>query len=87
MSAELPGLKRRPGLTSWKVATQPESAGREMIFHDSHESYRKEVENGNEREKDKAKGIAATAWPPANTGSLGLERWSGSRQSVSNYRC
>ena len=45
-----------------------------MIFHNSYESYRTEVEEGNEREKDKAKGIAPTAWPPANAAELRLER-------------
>ena len=62
-------------MTSWKVATQPESAGREMIFHETYETYRTEVENGNEREKDKMRGISSTAWPPSNASGLGLERW------------
>lgn len=75
VSDQLPELKRRPGITSWKVATQPESAGREMIFHESYESYRGEVDSGNEREKDKSKGIGSTAWPPANAADLRLKRW------------
>jgi len=56
------------------VATQPESAGKEMIFHESYESYREQVKEGNERERDKLKGIATTAWAPGNVEELGLER-------------
>ena len=74
-SGQLPELSRQPGLSSWKVATQPESAGREMVFHGTYESYRKEAESGHEREKDKSKGLAESVWPPANAAELKLEYW------------
>jgi multisite-specific tRNA:(cytosine-C5)-methyltransferase len=68
---QLPGLKRRPGVSSWKVATRPDE---ELMWHDSYESYRARVDEGLEREKDKDKGLPRTVWAPANAAELGLER-------------
>lgn len=46
-----------------------------MKWHDTYEEYRKAVDAGEEREKDKTKGLAQTCWPPANAAELNLERW------------
>ncbi|ORY27062.1 S-adenosyl-L-methionine-dependent methyltransferase [Naematelia encephala] len=73
-STRLPDLKRRPGLTSWKVATQPESTGRTLKYHETYETYRAWVDEGNEREKDKMRGLAKTLWAPDNVTELGLEK-------------
>lgn len=73
VAEQLPNLKRRPGITTWKVGTRPQ--GKEARFHESFESYRESVDAGNESEKDKDKGVPKTVWPPANAGELNLERW------------
>ena len=80
VSAQIPELKRRPGITSWKVATQaPTAEGKKLIWHESHETYMKQVEeslkDADEEEKKKKKPMAASAWPPANANELNLERW------------
>ncbi|WVQ84199.1 hypothetical protein IAT38_006350 [Cryptococcus sp. DSM 104549] len=73
VSSELPELKRRPGMTNWKVATQPVPKG-EIMWLESFEEYRKAVEEGKVKENDKGKGLPSTLWPPANAGELGLEK-------------
>jgi multisite-specific tRNA:(cytosine-C5)-methyltransferase len=77
VASRLPELKRRQGLTKWKLATQPEGRGgeRQLRWHETYEEYRKAVDGGEEREKDKLKGLASTCWPPANAAELNLERW------------
>jgi len=72
VSDHLPALKRRKGMTHWKVATQSQKG---LVFHDSFKEYRAAVERGEEREKDKTKGLGKGCWPPANAVELGLERW------------
>jgi multisite-specific tRNA:(cytosine-C5)-methyltransferase len=74
VSADFPELKRRPGLTSWKVATQPEGKDTDLFWHESFESYRKRADAGEEREKDKMKGIPETVWAPTNIADLGMEK-------------
>ncbi|WVR04516.1 hypothetical protein IAU60_001520 [Kwoniella sp. DSM 27419] len=74
VSSQLPELKRRSGMTKWKVATQPESNGRALTWYESFEEYRKAVDAGKERENDRGKGLPASLWPPANATELGLER-------------
>ncbi|WOO79748.1 Multisite-specific tRNA:(cytosine-C(5))-methyltransferase trm4b [Vanrija pseudolonga] len=71
VSDKLPNLKRRPGITTWKVASHPDGKN---IYHETYEAYRAAVEAGEERDKDKDKGIPKTVWPPANATELGLER-------------
>lgn len=75
VSDQLPNLKRRPGMSSWLVATQPEQTQRQLKWHSSYDAYRAWVDEGNERYQDKAKGLASTVWAPENAGELGLERW------------
>ncbi|KAK4686597.1 hypothetical protein P7C73_g3530, partial [Tremellales sp. Uapishka_1] len=74
VSDRLPNLKRREGMTTWKVATQPESADRKMRFYESFKDYREAVDNNEEREKDKSKGLASTCWPDEKNSELGLEK-------------
>lgn len=71
VSKELSGLKRHPGITTWKVATRPED---KLVYYDTFQDYRAAVDAGQEREKDKDKGLPKTIWPPANAGELNLER-------------
>jgi len=80
VSDHLPELKRRPGITSWKVATQaPTAEGKKLMWHESHESYMVQVEealkDADEDEKKKKKPLPPSAWPPANANELNLERW------------
>lgn len=74
VSADFPELKRRPGLTSWKVATQPNGKEADLVWHDSYDAYREKADAGLERERDRDKGIPSTIWPPANASELGLEK-------------
>ncbi|KAK8846869.1 hypothetical protein IAR55_005959 [Kwoniella newhampshirensis] len=74
VSSQLPNLKRRPGKTSWKVGTQPDTqTSKEIVWYESFEEYRKAVDSGIEKEKDRGKGLPSTLWPPANVAELGLE--------------
>lgn len=57
----LPNLKRRPGLTTWKVAAR---GGKDKPL-----SWQGDVAEGN------AKDLAETLWPPSNATELGLEKW------------
>ncbi|KAI9346016.1 cytosine(34)-C(5)-methyltransferase-like protein [Zopfochytrium polystomum] len=59
VSSELPGLKRNPGMTSWKVM---DSRGE---FHDSYDTVDEAL---------KQKKIPATLFPPKNAKELGLEK-------------
>jgi hypothetical protein len=61
-------------MTSWKVATQPGGKDTELVWHESFEDYRKRASAGEEREKDKAKGIPETVWAPKNIGDIGMEK-------------
>lgn len=77
---QLPELKRRPGLTKWKVATQTSSSeGKKLVWHDTFEEYEKVYEEqfgaADEKDKDKKRPLPSTAWPPANATELGLEHW------------
>lgn len=74
VSTDFPELKRRPGITSWKVATQPGGKDGDLVWQDSFESYRARADAGQEREKDRDKGLPRTVWPPANAAELGLEK-------------
>lgn len=75
VSLNLPELVRRPGRASWKVATQPDGKNGPLVWQENFEEYRKRADEGSEREQDKFKGLAETAWPPANAKDLGLEKW------------
>ena len=76
VARSLPELKRRPGMSAWKVATQaPISEGRKLVWHESHAEYMKAVDALPEAERENKKPLPATAWPPANAGELNLERW------------
>jgi hypothetical protein len=77
VSSYLPALKRRKGLTHWKVATQPEGSKGPIVYHESYESYCVRVDKGEERERDKDRGkrLPASTWPPSNAEALGLENW------------
>jgi hypothetical protein len=61
-------------MTSWKVATQPGGKDTELVWHEDFESYRSKAEAGEERQKDKAKGIPETVWAPKNIHDLGMEK-------------
>jgi multisite-specific tRNA:(cytosine-C5)-methyltransferase len=74
VSADYPELKRRPGMTSWKVATQPAGKDTDLAWHESFQSYRKRADAGDERDKDKMKGIPETVWAPENIAELGMEK-------------
>ena len=74
VAADFPELKRRPGITSWKVATQPNGKESDLIWHESFEKYRESVDSGKEREKDRAKGLSSSVWAPGNVSELGLEK-------------
>lgn len=83
MSSQLPELKRRPGITHWKVATQASAAeGKKLVWHESYESYKEQIdahykkmeEAGGDQEKKRP--LPPSAWPPANASELGLEKWS-----------
>ncbi|EIW68806.1 hypothetical protein TREMEDRAFT_44583 [Tremella mesenterica DSM 1558] len=74
VSTHLPGLLRRAGVSSWKVATQPKSGERKIAWHENYESYREAVEAGKERDKDIKKGLSRSVWPPENVNELNLER-------------
>jgi multisite-specific tRNA:(cytosine-C5)-methyltransferase len=74
VSADYPELKRRPGMTSWKVATQPAGKDTDLVWHESFQSYRKRADAGDERDKDKMKGIPETVWAPENIAELGMEK-------------
>lgn len=80
MSSQLPELKRRPGLTSWKVATQANAeGGKKLVWHESYETYKKSVdevlESASDAEKEKKRVLPASCWPPANAKELNLEYW------------
>jgi multisite-specific tRNA:(cytosine-C5)-methyltransferase len=82
VSDHLPELKRRPGLTSWKVATQApasQDADKPLIWHDTFEEYEKKIEEAlteaEQNDKDKKRPLPASLWPPANANELNLERW------------
>jgi multisite-specific tRNA:(cytosine-C5)-methyltransferase len=77
VSDHLPLLKRRKGITSWKVATQPEGSQGPLVYHESYAAYRERVESGEERERDRdpKRGLPETIWAPENVAELGLERW------------
>lgn len=74
VSSDFPELKRRPGITSWKVATQPGGKESDLTWHDSFEKYRESVDSGKEREKDRTKGLSSSVWAPENVAELGLEK-------------
>ncbi|BEJ02785.1 hypothetical protein CcaverHIS631_0705800 [Cutaneotrichosporon cavernicola] len=72
VSDKLPGLKRRPGITSWKVGTNGPDG---TVYHESYEAYKvARDETPNEEEKGKKKELASTLWAPDNATELGLER-------------
>jgi multisite-specific tRNA:(cytosine-C5)-methyltransferase len=83
-SVVLPNLKRRKGLSSWKVASH-ERESKELLWWDTEEAYKTYFENlpsvdqsGKGRKAAKAsqpKEIPGTCWTPANAGELGLEGW------------
>ena len=64
VSARLPGLIRRPGLTSWKVAID-----KNLTLASSWSSYLSTL-----TEPDKA-GLSRSLFPPENANELHLERW------------
>nr|XP_019005307.1 multisite-specific tRNA:(cytosine-C5)-methyltransferase [Kwoniella mangroviensis CBS 8507]OCF68768.1 multisite-specific tRNA:(cytosine-C5)-methyltransferase [Kwoniella mangroviensis CBS 8507] len=74
VSSQLPKLKRRPGISSWKVGSQPQSNGRKLVWYDSFEDYKEAIKRGDEKENDKGKGLPKTLWPPANAAELNLDR-------------
>lgn len=74
VSNDFPELKRRPGITSWKVATQPNGKESDLNWHDTFEQYRESVDSGKERERDRDKGLSKTVWAPENVAELGLEK-------------
>ena len=70
VSSDLPALRRRPGLTAWKVATG--SKGTAIRWHETHASYMVSVEEGEERA---GKPLPDTLWAPADAPEIGLEKW------------
>ena len=75
-SSALPNLKRRPGISTWKIATQSareEDGTRPIVWHDSYEAYT--AQQSEEEKRDKGKSLPETAWAPANAADLGLEKW------------
>jgi multisite-specific tRNA:(cytosine-C5)-methyltransferase len=76
-SAALPDLKRRPGISSWKVASQTArnvDETRPIVWHENYETYLGTLSE-EEREKDKGRSLPESAWAPANAAELGLEKW------------
>ncbi|WRT64898.1 uncharacterized protein IL334_001837 [Kwoniella shivajii] len=71
VSSQLPELKRRQGLASWKVGT---SKGEKVNWYETFEDYRAAIENGEEKENDRGKGLPKSLWPPTNATELNLER-------------
>lgn len=72
VSKELPELKRRPGITAWKVGTNSPAG---TVYHESYEAYKTSLEEAeNDERKKEKKELASTLWPPANAGELNLER-------------
>jgi multisite-specific tRNA:(cytosine-C5)-methyltransferase len=71
VSDKLPGLKRRPGITSWKVGTNGLEG---TIYHESYETYMATREGLTDEEKRQKKELASTLWAPENAGELNLER-------------
>lgn len=63
VSERLPGLKRRPGMTTWKVYDK------DMVEL----SDRPDAESGG---KKQSKGPAITCWPMGNEKEKNLDRWS-----------
>ncbi|WWC87043.1 uncharacterized protein L201_001928 [Kwoniella dendrophila CBS 6074] len=74
VSSELPELKRRPGLSTWKVGSQPAVKDRQLVWYETFEQYKEAIKNGEEKANDRGKGLPKTLWPPANAGELNLER-------------
>ncbi|ORX34458.1 S-adenosyl-L-methionine-dependent methyltransferase [Kockovaella imperatae] len=72
-SGLLPNLKRRPGLSSWKVATQTSGAEKQIVWQDSFEAYESYVKDLPESDREKTRSWSSTLWPPANAEELGLE--------------
>lgn len=73
VSNALPGLKRREGVTAWKVGTNSPDG---TVYHESYDTYKTSLEeagNSDERRREK-KELASTLWAPDNAGELGLER-------------
>lgn len=75
----LPHLKRRPGLSRWKIASQKPGT-KELVWHDSAEAYQtygeqwKKEQAGRKKVKGEGiKEIAETCWPPTGAETLGLE--------------
>lgn len=71
VSDKLPELKRRPGISEWKVATRDRDE--KVKWHESHDAYEAyRAESGSER--DNKSPLPSTCWAPANAGELHLER-------------
>jgi multisite-specific tRNA:(cytosine-C5)-methyltransferase len=71
----LPNLKRRPGKTSWKVASQSSlNNERKINWHESYAEYQAAVDALPEGDKEKGKMLASTLWAPENAAELGLDR-------------
>ena len=82
VSDHLPELKRRPGMTSWKVATYATAeAGSEktLTWHETFKGYEEKFEaaltEAEKKNKDRKKPLPESLWPPANAEELNLERW------------
>lgn len=70
----LPNLKRRPGLTTWKVAAR--GYGKEPGL-----DWQPEVAEDNKKD------LVHTLWPPKNATELGLEKWSVAPRRQIHWRC
>ena len=75
VSDHLPKLKRRPGLSQWKVATQPDGKGADVVWHETHADYIQSVKDGKEKDKDVKRALPSSLWSPSNAAELNLERW------------
>ena len=80
VSSYLPELKRRPGITKWKVAfsapegseTKPEDAG--MKWYDSYDAYLADPLPDRAQTKDPWKVVQASLWAPEGIEGMGLEK-------------
>ena len=61
-------------MTDWKVGSQDSSPQREVLWHESHDAYRKHVSTLARDDKEKTRVWPKTVWPPTNASELGLEK-------------
>ncbi|WVO13356.1 hypothetical protein L204_100971 [Cryptococcus depauperatus] len=74
VSSHLPELKRRKGMPSWQVGSQPDGKDGVINYYATYDEYKQALEEGKEKgQEEKGKGLPASLWPPVDPEKLHLE--------------